>query len=143
MSWQYVLAAQQTIHVLDCIKSSMASRSREVILRLCSALVRLHLEACVWLWSPQHGTDMELLEQVQKRATKMIRGLEHLSCEHRMRELGLFSLEKRRLQGDITAAIQYLKGAYKKMGTGFLAEPLMTGQGVMVLKYGKVDLDWI
>jgi len=72
MRHQCASAAQNVNHVLGCIKRSMASRSREGILPLYSALVRPHLESCVQPWSLQHKKDMELLEQVQWRATKTI-----------------------------------------------------------------------
>jgi len=76
MSHQCVLAAHKANHILDCIKRSMASRLREVILHLYS-----HLESRVQLWRLQHRKDTDLLEWVQRKVTKMIRGLEHLSCE--------------------------------------------------------------
>jgi len=69
----------------------------------------------------------------------MIRRMEHLSCEDRLRELGLFSLEKSRLQGDLLAAFQYLKGACKKAGEGLFSDRTR-GNGFK-LKEGSFRLD--
>jgi len=69
---------------------------------------------CVQMWSPQYRRDMTCWSVSREGPQKMIQGMEQLPCENRLRELGLFSLERGRLWGDLRAAFQYLKGGCKK-----------------------------
>ena len=115
--------SQKANHNLAYIKRSVACRLREVILPLNSVLVGSHLEYCIQMWSPQYKRYIDLLGFVHRRATKMIHGMKYFLYKYRG-----CSARRKRLQGDLLAALQYLKGSLRKEGANSLAGSMVIEQ---------------
>lgn len=116
--------------MVGCIKIIMASRSSKVILSLYFIFVRPHLEHCFQVWGPGQwpvGVSPE-------EAIKMIRGIEHIFCVERLRELELFSL-KRRLQDDLITSSMTWRKPIRKMGRVYLQKHVVIEQGAMTLNW--------
>ena len=105
-------ARKRALSMLGAINRNVFYKSEEVITKLYCAYVRPHLEYCVQAWSPIYEKDYWLLERVQKRATKMVRGLNNLQYEGRLRTLNMFSLKYRRLRGDLIEVFKFVHGQH-------------------------------
>ncbi|PKU39373.1 hypothetical protein llap_10321 [Limosa lapponica baueri] len=115
--WEYwwaagsrcALAAKRANHILGCVKPSITSQSKDGTIPLYSALVQPHLECCVQIWSPPFKKDVKVLEFIQRRTTKVVKGLGGMSFEEWLRTLSLSILEKRRLREDLVVLCGFLK----------------------------------
>ena len=112
MSQQCALAAWKASGILGSIRRGEASRDREVIVPLYSAHVRPQLDYCFQVWGAQHGKHVELLERVQRRTTKMIRGLEHLPRLRQAEGARLVQPGEEKAVRRLIAAFHSLKGDY-------------------------------
>jgi len=103
-------ASSSANKILGMIKRTFVSKGREIIIPLYKSIVRPHLEYCIQAWRPHYKKDIEKLEAVQRRTTKIISGMEGLSYEERLKKLGLPSLEYRRIRGDLIEVFKIYKG---------------------------------
>ena len=109
-SAQCIEAEKRANKILGYIKRQFRYRTTRTVLTLYRALVRPLLEYAVQFWSPCLRQDIARLERVQARATKLIPSIRHLGYDRRLERLGLFSLEKRRLRGQLIETFKILKG---------------------------------
>ena len=100
VSEQCRIAASKDNQILGMIRRNITYKEKSLIVPLYKAIVRPHLEYCIQAWNPHLRKDIDMLEKIQRRATKLIPGLRDLRYEERLKECELTTLETRRLRGN-------------------------------------------
>ena len=107
---QCLKAAKKGNQILGMIRRTFSCKEKSIIMKLYKSLVRPHLDYCVQAWRPHYQKDINTLEAVQKRATRMVTGLQETCYESRLKELGLTTLETRRIRADMLEVFKIMKG---------------------------------
>ena len=102
------------------IRRNITYKEKSLIIPLYKAIVRPHLEYCIQAWNPHLRKDVDMLEKIQRRATKLIPELRDLTYEERLKECGLTTLETRRLRGDQIEVFKILNG-YENIDSNFFS----------------------
>ena len=110
VSEQCRIAASKGNQIQGMIRRNITYKEKGLIVPLYKAIVRPHLEYCIQAWRPYLRKDIDMLEKVQRRTTKLITGLRDLSYDDRLKECGLTTLETRRLRGDQIEVFKILNG---------------------------------
>ena len=107
VSEQCSIAASKGNQIIGLIRRNIPYKGKKLIIPLYKAIVRLHLECCIQAWRPYRKKDIDTLQRIQKRTTKIIPELRDLSYEERLKECGLTNLQTRRLRGDQIEVLRY------------------------------------
>jgi ribonuclease P/MRP protein subunit RPP40 len=137
VSRQCLTAAKKANQILGLIYRTFSSRSKDILVRLYKSLVRPHLDYCIQAWRPHLQKDIDVLEKVQRRATRMIEGFKGMDYEDRLNNVGLTTLETRRIRADLLEVYKIIKGIEGVNEETFFErrrDSICRGHGYMLLK---------
>ena len=144
VSEQCGIAAAKGNQIIGLIRRNIVYKEKELIIPLYKTIVKPHLEYCIQAWRPYRKKDIDMLEIVQRRATKMIPKLRNINSEMRRKECGLTTLETRRLRGDQIEVFKILNGYENIERNGFFTvkeERRTRGHGVtLAQKQCRLDI---